>query len=241
MNAGTASPGGAGNQTPLLSFRAVTQIYDGPGGPVAALRGISFDLRRGEFCAVTGPSGSGKTTLLHLAALLATPTSGEVWFEGEATARLSERERAARRARRIGMIFQRFHLLPHRTVWDNILFRFRYLPAMSRSDVRERARSALEAVGLAAKVGQRARLLSGGEMQRVAIARAIVWPPALLAADEPTGNLDRESAQKVLQLLRDFQRRGATVLLATHNESLLRPGDRWLRLEVGELIADERR
>lgn len=227
---------GPENPAPLLSLRGVSHRFPAPGGAVEALRDISFELGRGEFCAVTGPSGSGKTTLLHIAALLETPTAGEVVFEGERVARLSDRERAARRARKIGMVFQRFCLLPHRTVLDNVRFRFRYDP--DRTAEVARAREALAAVGLAARADHRARLLSGGEMQRVAIARAIARPPRLLAADEPTGNLDRAAAERILDLLRSLQRRGVTVLLATHNEALLRPGDRQLRLEDGRLASD---
>ena len=225
---------------PLLSLRGVSKRYPAPGGAVEALRDVSLTLDPGEFCAVTGPSGSGKTTLLHIAALLEPPTEGEVRFEGEDAARLSDRGRAARRARKIGMVFQRFCLLPHRRVLDNVRFRFRYAPVPG-AEAERLARDALAAVGLSARAAHRARLLSGGEMQRAAIARAIALPPRLLAADEPTGNLDRASAEEILEVLRALQRRGVAVLLATHNEALLRPGDRWLRLEDGRLVSDRRR
>ncbi len=217
----------------MLSVHDVGRRYRAPGGEVEALRGVTFELAAGEFGAVVGPSGSGKTTLLHIAALLETPSAGVVRFEGEEVSRLSERERALRRAERIGLVFQRFHLMPHWSVLDNVRFRFRYMPQRP-ADAEARAREALERVGLADRARQPVRLLSGGEMQRVAIARAIALPPRLLAADEPTGNLDRASAERVIACLRNLCRGGVAVLLATHNESLLQPGDRLLRLRDGQ-------
>ncbi len=220
--------------TPLLALRSVTKRFESAAGATLALRNVTLEIARGSFSLLTGPSGSGKTTLLHIATLLEPPSEGEVWFDGENTAGLDDRARAARRAAKIGMIFQRFHLLPHRSALDNVLFRFRYAPR-PRAEENALARAALARVGLAHRARQRARLLSGGEMQRAAIARAIAWPPLLLAADEPTGNLDRAAAEGVMDCLHDLNRQGVTVLLATHNEALIRPGDRHIRLEDGQL------
>ncbi|TAN35958.1 MAG: ABC transporter ATP-binding protein [Verrucomicrobia bacterium] len=240
----------------VLTLREVTKRFPAPGGAVEALRGISLELAAGEFVAITGPSGSGKSTLLHVAALLEPPTSGEAWLDGENVAHLSERELARRRGEKIGMIFQKFCLLPHRSVLDNVLFRFRYLGGTRRPSRAGRlrfiqrvrptadgfapeqlARAALETVGLRDRMEHTARLLSGGEMQRVAIARAIALPPRLLAADEPTGNLDRTAAEGVMECLHVLNRRGVTILLVTHNEALLRHCSRHLRLEDGRIVS----
>ena len=220
---------------PVLKICGVSKRFAAPGGAVEALRGVSLELTAGEFVAITGPSGSGKSTLLHIAALLETPTSGEVWLDGENVAQLSERALAARRGQKIGMVFQKFCLLPHRNVLDNVLFRFRYAPH-SRAEARALACAALETVGLKERMQHKARLLSGGEMQRVALARAIALPPRLLAADEPTGNLDRAAAEAVMNCLRALNQRGVTILLVTHNDALLRHCSRHLRLEDGALV-----
>lgn len=179
--------------------------------------------------AIAGPSGAGKTTLLHLAALLDTPDCGQIAIEGRATHSLSEHERARLRATRIGMIFQRFHLLPNRTALDNVVFRFRYAPVPT-AEARRCATAMLERVGLIHVAQTPARLLSGGEMQRVAIARALVLPPMLVLADEPTGNLDPDAAEQVIWLLKGARQEGAAVLLATHNPVWLTYCDRvvWL-------------
>lgn len=220
----------------VLTLRGVSKSFEAPGGAVEALRDVSLELSAGEFVAITGPSGSGKSTLLHIAALLETPTSGEVWLEGENVAQLAECELAARRGRKIGMVFQKFCLLPHRNVLDNVLFRFRYT-RQQHSEARALACAALETVGLRERMEHKARLLSGGEMQRVALARAIALPPLLLAADEPTGNLDRAAAESVMDCLRELNRRGTTILLVTHNEALLRHCSRHLRLEDGRIVS----
>jgi putative ABC transport system ATP-binding protein len=198
----------------------VSKTYPGPACGVPVLKGVHFAVQEGEFVMVTGPSGSGKSTLLNLAGLLDEPTGGEVWFGGQAASRMPESGRAALRAARIGMIFQKFCLLPHRTALENVLFRFRYMPPAGR-DMRRAADEALERVGLASVRDRPARLLSQGEMQRVAIARAVVSPPALLLADEPTGNLDGASAQIVMATLAELHRGGLTVLMVTHNPVLL--------------------
>ncbi len=218
----------------VLQLAGVSKRFAAPGGAVEALKDVALELAAGEFVAITGPSGSGKSTLLHIAALLEPPTSGEVWLEGENVAQLSERALAARRAEKIGMVFQKFCLLPHRSVLANVLFRFRYA-SRARGAARASAVAALEMVGLRDRLQHKARLLSGGEMQRVALARAIALPPRLLAADEPTGNLDRAAAEGVMDCLRELNRRGTTILLVTHNEALLRHCSRHLRLVDGRI------
>lgn len=221
--------------TAVLSLRGVARFYDAPGRRVAALDGVDLDLPAGSLCVVEGPSGSGKSTLLHLAGLLDFPSRGEVLFDGRPVG--SEETAARLRGQAIGMIFQRFHLLPHRTALENVLFRFRYLgdpgPTAGRL-----AADALNAVGLSHVADRPARLLSGGEMQRVAIARALVAPPRLLLADEPTGNLDPESAALVFALLCDCRARGIAVLVATHNPGWAARADQRKRLTGGRFLPE---
>ncbi len=204
----------------ILEMRCVTKSYASPGGIVHALRSVNIEIHRGEFVMITGPSGSGKSTFLHLAALLDRPTSGTVVFEGRDASEMDEDTAARIRAVRIGMIFQRFHLLGHLSAIENVAFRFRY-SKISRREALDRSRMALEAMGLKEISAKRAYALSVGEMQRVAIARAVVLEPAILLADEPTGNLDSESADRVMETLGTLHGKGLTVIMATHNERLL--------------------
>ncbi len=221
--------------TPVLRLAGVTKRFASPAGAVEVLRGVDADLHAGDFAALTGPSGSGKSTLLHLASLLDAPTSGGVLLLGRDTTPLRERERCALRAESVSLVFQKFCLLPHRTALQNVLLRFRHLPGVPRREQTARARAALERVGLAALADRRARLLSGGEMQRVAVARAIVVNPALLLADEPTGNLDADSAARIMALFGELHRDGMAILMATHNPALLPAFTRVLRMDAGRL------
>ena len=206
-----------------LRLADVRKTFRAPAGAVEVLRGVSLTLGAGEFGVITGPSGSGKTTLLMVAGLLQPADAGQVWFDGRDVSGLDERERADVRKRGVGMVFQKFCLLPHRSALDNVEFRFRYLERDARS-ARESSAAALERVGLAHKARQAARLLSAGEMQRVAIARALALPPKLLLADEPTGNLDPASAARVMDLFRELNRAGMSILLVTHNPEWVAPG-----------------
>jgi len=222
----------------VLRFARVGKSFETAGRRVVVLRNVSFEAGRGELIGIAGPSGAGKTTLLHLAALLDWPDHGRIEIEGQPADQLPERERARLRAERIGMIFQRFHLLPNRTALENVAFRFRYAP-VPPAEARRRAADMLDRVGLARAAHTPARLLSGGEMQRVAIARALVRPPALLLADEPTGNLDPDAAAQVMALLEHACREGVTVVLATHNPAWLPRCDRVVRLPDGGLPGEE--
>lgn len=205
---------------PILEMAGVSKHFTTPRGPVRVLQSVDLTIGAGEFVAVTGPSGSGKTTFLTLAGLLDVPTAGQVRFEGRDTSTLSEDDLCAVRKRGIGVVFQKYCLLPHRSVLDNVVFRFRYLDK-PLTEARDLASRTLEALGIAGLAAQPARLLSGGEMQRVAIARAVVLRPSLLLADEPTGNLDRLAAESVMATFRQLNREGITIVMATHNESLL--------------------
>jgi putative ABC transport system ATP-binding protein len=220
----------------ILEFRAVSKHYALAAGGVQALHEVDLSLEQGEFAALTGPSGSGKTTLLMLATLLDRASAGCVRFDGQDVTALDEGALSALRARAVGVVFQNYHLLPGRSVLENVLFRFRYLDPQP-ADPRSIAMDALELVGLADLADRPARLLSGGEMQRVAIARAVAVAPRLLAADEPTGNLDSESATAVMDCLSRLNRLGTTVLMVTHNESLLGYAGRRLQCRHGRLVA----
>ncbi len=223
-----------GGRQERLRLDGVRKVFRGEGGGSEVLRGVSLSLAAGEFGVITGPSGSGKTTLLMVAGLLQPADGGEVWLDGREVSRLGERELAGIRKRGVGMVFQKFCLMPHRSVLDNVRFRFRYL-AHGEGEVRRLAREALERVGMAHKEGQAARLLSAGEMQRVAIARALALPPRLLLADEPTGNLDPESAARVMELFHALNREGMSILLVTHNLEWVGAGTRHWTMHDGHL------
>lgn len=222
------------NSTDILQLHDVNKSFWASHGCVDVLHSVNLSLAKGEFAIVTGPSGSGKSTFLHLAALLDVPSSGELFFEEQEIASLQDNELCDLRKNSIGIVFQKYYLLPHRSVFENILFRFRYLD-YSSSDARKRASEALEMMHLDAIADRPARLLSGGEMQRVAIARAVALMPKLLIADEPTGNLDSSSANAVMDYLRMLNQAGITILMATHNESFLKYCSRHLICKDGRI------
>ena len=221
--------------TAALRFDSVTKSYDTEAGHVEVLRGISFTLEEGEALAVTGPSGSGKSTLLHLAATLEAPTSGRIWIGGEAAHELPERELAAFRSRRVGLVFQDHYLLPQYTMLQNVLLPT--VAAASASDgEEERARTLLETVGLGARVDHRPAQLSGGERQRAAIVRALINRPSLLLCDEPTGNLDAETAGAVADLLLELHAEGDSALIVvTHSLELAARLPRRVELRSGRI------
>jgi putative ABC transport system ATP-binding protein len=222
------------SSTDILQLHDVNKSFWASHGSVDVLHSVSLSLAEGEFAIVTGPSGSGKSTFLHLAALLDVPSSGELFFEEQETASLRDDELCDLRKNSIGIVFQKYYLLPHRSVFENILFRFRYLD-YSSSDARKKANEALEMMHLDTIADRPARLLSGGEMQRVAIARAVALMPKLLIADEPTGNLDSSSANAVMDYLRMLNQAGITILMATHNEAFLKYCSRHLICRDGRI------
>jgi putative ABC transport system ATP-binding protein len=220
-----------------LALDAVVKEY--PGG-VAALRGVSIEIAGGDQVAVVGPSGSGKTTLLTVLGTLERPSRGDVRVAGVAVTKASDRRLAGLRAHQIGFVFQSFHLQEWMTAVDNVANGMLYTGARSR-DRREAARVALTRVGLGHRLDHRPGQLSGGERQRVAIARALAKRPAIILADEPTGNLDSASGAEVVALLHDLAADGATLVLITHDPAIAATFDRRVQMRDGEIVSDERR
>ncbi|MBV8298553.1 MAG: ABC transporter ATP-binding protein [Candidatus Eremiobacteraeota bacterium] len=223
----------------IVDVRDVVKIH-APGTPteVRALDGVTFAVRAGEYVAIVGESGSGKTTLMHVLGGLDRPTSGDVVVEGRSLARTSRRQLAAIRARAIGFVFQGFNLLPNLDARENVALAARYA-RRGGNEAASRAERVLREVGLGDRMHHRPSALSGGQQQRVAIARALVNEPALLLADEPTGELDSRTAETVLELLSALNARGQTLLVVTHSEAVYRRARRVIRLADGKIVADD--
>jgi putative ABC transport system ATP-binding protein len=226
-------------QTPLIQLDNVTRAYRTGQRQLYALRDVSLSIQAGDFCALVGPSGSGKSTLLNLMGGIDKPDTGRVWVDGAQVNTMSENALAKWRGAKIGIVFQFFQLLPTLTALENVM-----LPMELRNTFqdqrRERAATALERVGLAERATQLPSELSGGEQQRVAIARALVNDPLILLADEPTGNLDSETGERVVDLLLELNHAGKTIVLVTHEETLARQASRIVRVRDGRIKEDER-
>jgi putative ABC transport system ATP-binding protein len=220
----------------VLELDGVTKIY-GEQPPVPALRGVSFSVRPGELVAIVGPSGSGKSTLLHVMGTLERPSSGVVRIGGVDAARLSDRELSLLRAREIGFVFQQFFLAEHSTLLENVADGLLYA-GVGAAQRRERAADALAAVGLAERLRARPTELSGGERQRVAIARALIGAPAIVLADEPTGNLDSATGEQIMALIEQINRQGATIVVITHEHAVAERCPRRIRVLDGRVVGD---
>ena len=227
-----------GAPVPVLEVDAVTKTYPSK-PPVDALKGVSFAVEEGELVAIVGPSGSGKTTLLHLMGTLDVPTTGMIRITGLDGATLADRDLAALRASRIGFVFQQFFLSEHQTVLDNVADGLIY-SGVRLAQRRRRALEALDLVGLDHRATARPTQLSGGQRQRVAIARALVGQPAVVLADEPTGNLDSVTGQSILALFERLHAQGVTIVVITHDPQVAARMPRVIEMLDGRLVADSK-
>ncbi|MFJ1550776.1 ABC transporter ATP-binding protein [Streptomyces sp. NPDC088246] len=225
--------GGSAVDRPVIRFDQAGLTYPGP-PPVTALLPFDLTIQRGDYITVVGPSGSGKSTFLNVAGLLDAPTTGRYFLDGIDTGALRDSDRTALRGRRIGFVFQAFHLLPHRSALENVLLAMVYNNVPS-AEHRPRATQALERVGLGHRMHALPTRLSGGERQRVAIARALVADPSLLLCDEPTGNLDSATADSVLALIDELHLDGMTIVVITHDPQVAARGRRTVRIKDGRL------
>jgi putative ABC transport system ATP-binding protein len=226
-------------EQPVLDVRDVTKVYGEGETEVHALRGVSLTVARGDYVAVMGASGSGKSTLMNIIGCLDIPTAGSYMLDGVDVSRLSDRQLALVRNRRIGFVFQSFNLIPRTSALANVELPLAYA-GMRGAQRRARARAALKLVGLSDREGHEPNQLSGGQQQRVAVARALVTAPALVLADEPTGNLDTDSSRDVLAVLDRLSRSGRTIVLITHEDEVASHARRLIRLRDGQIVSDVR-
>ncbi|HET9223134.1 MAG TPA: ABC transporter ATP-binding protein [Roseiflexaceae bacterium] len=222
----------------MIQVRDLRKIYRMGEIDVPALRGVSFSIRRGEFVAIMGPSGSGKSTLMNLLGCLDTPSGGRYLLDGLPVEQLDRNLLAAVRNRKIGFVFQQFNLLPRQTALENVALPLVYLGGVSAEERMARAQAVLEQVGLGDRMHHRPKELSGGQQQRVAIARALITEPALLLADEPTGNLDSKSSIEIIALFEQLNQQGITVVLVTHEPDVAAHAARVLTVHDGLIDSD---
>ena len=227
-------------QVAAVRTEDVWKIYEQDGIAVEAVRGVTLEIRRGEFVVLAGPSGSGKTTLLNMLGGLTGATRGSVWIDGQNLSDLSERARAHLRLERVGFVFQAYNLLPVLTAMENAEFTL-LLRGMPEEERQRRVRELFERIGIGGLEDRRPAKLSGGQQQRVAVARAVVGEPALVLADEPTANLDRASSVALLDVMTQLNRElGTTFVFATHDVQLMERAQRLIRLVDGAVASDER-
>jgi putative ABC transport system ATP-binding protein len=227
----------AADPNAIIEMRGLRKVYDTGAIQVEALRGIDLVVRPEEFVAIVGPSGSGKSTLLNIVGCLDVPSDGSYRLDGEEVASLDADELADIRNRKVGFVFQSFNLLPQITAYENVELPLLFKGAGAR-ERRERVELLLEQVGLADRMHHRPTELSGGQMQRVAVARALACDPALILADEPTGNLDTSSGQDVMGLFEDLSAQGRTIVLITHDPALAKRTKRMVRIQDGLIVED---
>lgn len=220
----------------LIQVKNIKKQYGNEELITKILHGLTFNIEKGEFVSIMGPSGSGKSTLMHILGLLDKPTSGEYIFEGTSILKLTEDELASLRNKKIGFVFQAFHLLPKTTVLENAILPLTY--SNQKINHKQRAKKVLESVGLSHRLDYYSNQISGGEKQRVAIARALVNNPEIIFADEPTGNLDSKSGKQVMEILQDLNDQGKTVILVTHETYTAEHADRIIQLKDGLIVSD---
>ncbi|MGQ0833819.1 MAG: ABC transporter ATP-binding protein [Gammaproteobacteria bacterium] len=226
---------------PLIRMRGITKVFYTDEIETHALSGIHCDIRRGEFVSISGPSGCGKSTLLAILGLLDTPSGGEYFLNGRAVAEIGVDERATIRNLEIGFIFQSFNLIGDLTVYENVELPLIYRIGLTRDTRRKAVMDALERVGMAHRLNHHPSQLSGGQQQRVAVARALVGRPAILLADEPTGNLDSKNGEAVMELLRKLHGEGATICMVTHDSRYADFAERLVQLFDGRVIFEDAR
>jgi len=222
------------NET-VLKLENVFKIYKMDGISVKALNGISLSVKKKEFISIVGPSGSGKSTLMHIIGCLDVPTSGKVILENQEISQLNERQLAKIRNKKIGFVFQQFNLLTRTSALENVALPLIYNNT-DESKIREKAKEALKMVGLADRLNHHPNQLSGGQQQRVAIARALVTNPAIILADEPTGNLDSKSGVEILKIFDKLHKQGKTVVVVTHDQNIAVRAQRIIHLKDGQII-----
>jgi putative ABC transport system ATP-binding protein len=225
--------------TPLLGLAGITKVFQTDEVETHALAGVQLDVRRGEFVAISGPSGCGKSTLLSILGLLDAPTGGTYVLDGREVQSLSSEERARERNARIGFVFQAFNLIGDLTVLENVELPLTYRSGLPARERRAMAIAALERVGMAHRLRHHPSQLSGGQQQRVAVARALAGKPAILLADEPTGNLDSKNGDAVMSLLAELHAQGSTICMVTHDPRYLDFADRRVHLFDGRVVAEE--
>ncbi|MCX6766377.1 MAG: ABC transporter ATP-binding protein [Candidatus Moranbacteria bacterium] len=224
----------------LINVKNLNKVYDNEGVITNALRGVSFDVKEGEFVAIMGPSGSGKSTLMQIIGFLDRATAGEYFFEGKNTKNFSDDDLAYLRNQKVGFVFQSFNLLPRTTVFENVELPLLYDErSQSRSSIEKKVREVLGSVGLAERINNFSNQLSGGEQQRVAIARALVNDPALILADEPTGNLDSKAGLQIMKILQNLNNEGHTIAMVTHETYTSEHAKRIISMMDGTIVKDE--
>jgi len=223
---------------PLIQVVDLSKTYDNEGVKTQALRGVAFNIEKGEFVSIMGPSGSGKSTLMHILGLLDRPTDGKYYLDGQDILSLEDNQLAQLRNKKIGFIFQAFNLLPRTTVFENVELPLIY-DKSSGINNRDRVMAALRAVGIENRKDYFSNQLSGGEKQRVAIARALVNDPEVIFADEPTGNLDSKTGVQVMEILEDLNKHGHTIILVTHETITASYAKRIIKLLDGKIVSDK--
>lgn len=221
----------------LIEARGLAKTYRLGRVDVPALRGVDIDVGRGEFVAIVGPSGSGKSTLMHLLGCLDTATAGSYLLDGEHVSTLAGRRLAQVRNRKVGFVFQTFNLMPRLSIEENVALPLKYRGGIARGERKRKAIAGLEALGLGHRIGHKPDELSGGERQRVAIARALVGEPAILMADEPTGNLDSKAGGEVLRTFESLHAAGHTVILVTHDPNVADRAQRIIQMADGQVVS----